>query len=58
MRGPCVEQSGRCMCEVLFGHQVVCLEDALYIRTVDADSDAHDHVLGSFGHAVVDTEEV
>lgn len=42
------------MREIPLRHEVICLEDAIDVRAVNADGDAHYHVLGAFGNTVVD----
>jgi hypothetical protein len=44
--------------EISLGHKVVSLEDAVNVRAVDADCNAHDHVLWAFGDTAIDVEEV
>ena len=44
--------------EAAFGCEVVGFGGAVDARVVDADGDAHKHVLRTFGEAVVDAEEV
>ena len=46
------------MCEVPLGHQVVCLEYAVYVFTMNAYSYTHYHVLWAFGNTPINTEEV
>lgn len=53
-----VEQSRGRVSEVSLRHEVVCLDDAVDVGSVDADSDTHDHMLGTLRDASVDTKEV
>jgi hypothetical protein len=46
------------MCEVAFGHEMICGEDSVDICTMDTDSDAHDHVLWSISDTTVDLEQI
>jgi hypothetical protein len=43
----CVEQSGCGVCEICTGGLVFLL-DSLYVVSMDADSQTHEHILGSF----------
>lgn len=46
------------MSEVSFRHEIVGLDDALDVGTVDANRNTHDHVLRPFGDVLIDSEEV
>ena len=46
------------MGEVPFRHEIVSLKDALDVRAVNANDDAHDHVLCALGNAAVDAEKI
>ena len=46
------------MREVAFGHEVVGLNDAIYVVAMNADCHSHDHVLRTLSDATVDSEEV
>lgn len=46
------------MCEITLGHEVVGLEHALDVGAMNANRDAHYHVLRAFGDATVDAEEI
>jgi hypothetical protein len=39
-------------------HEMVRLNGALDVVAVDTDGDTHEHVLGTFGNATIDTEQV
>lgn len=58
MRCAGVEQRGRCMCEVTQRHEVVGLDGPLDIGAVDADSNTHQHMLGTLPNASVELEKV
>ena len=53
-----VEESGGGMGEESVRQKVVGLEDAGDVVHVDADGDAHEHVLGTLGDLAVDLEQV
>jgi hypothetical protein len=42
----------------MFGNEVVGLEHALDVRSMDADCDVHYHLLGMFSNVAIDAEEV
>ena len=46
------------MCKIFVRHQIVCLNGALDIFTMNANGDAHDHLLRSFGNLSVDAKKV
>ena len=46
------------MCKVFAGHQIVCLDRALNVVTVDSDRHTHDHVLWTFCDLAIEAEEV
>ena len=46
------------MCKVSERHQVVGLDGSLDVGAVDADSNTHDHMLGTLGNTPVELEEV
>ena len=46
------------MDEVTLGHEIVCLDGTLDVVPVDADGDAHEHVLWALGNLAIDAEEV
>ena len=46
------------MREVLLGHELVRLDRGIYITPVNADRDAHDHVLGPFRDLAVAAHQV
>lgn len=58
LRRTSVEESGRGMGEVFAGHEVVGIDDTLNVVTPDADSDTHDHVLGTLNNLAVKLEKV
>ena len=47
----------RRVCEITFGHEVVCLNNPVKVRALDSDGDSHNHVLRSFSEASVNAEE-
>ena len=53
-----IEESGRSMCEIAFGHEIVRLNNPVHVRAVDSDGNSHDHVLRSFSNATIDAKEV
>jgi hypothetical protein len=46
------------MCEVSFGHEMVGLGDPFNIFAVDANGDAHNHLLRSLSYSSIDSEEI
>jgi hypothetical protein len=42
----------------MFGNEVVGLENALNVGTMDASCDVHHHLLGTFGNMAIDAKEV
>ena len=46
------------MCEVFARHQVVCLDGALNVVTVNANRHAHYHVLWALSDFAIEAEEV
>ena len=57
-RGPSVEEGGGSVSKVFFGHEIVRVDGRLYIIAVDAHSDAHQHMLRTFGGKIVDFQEI
>ena len=53
-----VEQGRSGVGEPALGHQVVGLDRTLDVILVDADGDAHQHLLRAFGHFAVELEQV
>lgn len=53
-----IEQSRRSVREVSLRHEVVCLDDAVDISSVYADSHTHDHMLWALCDASIDAKEV
>lgn len=53
-----IEQGGRRMGEITLRHEIVCLSDTLDVISVDADGDAHDHMLWSLSYTTIDAKEV
>ena len=58
VRGTGIEESGRSMCEITFGYEIVHLNNPVHVRAVGSDGDSHDHVLRSFSDAPIDAKEV
>ena len=58
MGGTRVEEGRGRVGEVTLGHQVVCLNDAVEISSVDTNSDTHDHLLRALGYSSIDPEEI
>ena len=46
------------MGEVTLGHEVVRLNGALNVASMDTDSDTHEHVLWSLSDLAVDPQEI
>jgi hypothetical protein len=55
---PSVEKCRRCMSKVSFGHEMVGFGDPFDISSVNANSDTHDHVLGSLSYSTVDSQQI
>jgi hypothetical protein len=46
------------MSEITLRHEIVCLDDTINVISVDADGDAHNHMLWSFSYTTIDAKEV
>ena len=46
------------MCEIMFRHEIVCLNNPVNIRTMDPNGNSHDHVLWSFRYASINVKKV
>lgn len=46
------------MCEESFRHKVVRLDHAFNIVLVNAYSNTHDHMLGTFGNTAIDPQKI
>ena len=46
------------MGEITLRHEVICLDDTLYVVAMNAASDTHQHMLGTLCGATVDLKQI
>ena len=57
-RSASIEKGGRGVGEIALGHEVICLNNALNVRSVNSYGNTHKHVLRSFGRDTIDLQQV
>ena len=55
-RSACIEKGRRGMGEITLGHEVICFNSTLDVRSMDSDSNAHKHVLWPLCRHTVDLQ--
>ena len=46
------------MSEVTFRHEVISFEDSIDVKTMNASSNSHDYMLGTFSHTTVNAKQI
>jgi hypothetical protein len=58
MRSSSIEEGRRGMSKVTLRHKVVSLENFINVSTMNANSDTHNHMLGTFSHTTINVTQI